>query len=119
MQQENFQFIGVETEGSHSRLDAGNVAVVVGAPKIYQLRKAALEFILVVSNVSRQIGWHAVFTNNNAVFVVAVLRRRQPERAVLFVNFATVAQSLNGGVDFIWVQSAFAVPNVEGNLELS
>ena len=66
--------LAVETERIHCALETGDVAVVIGAPDIYDLVKAALlEFIAVVGDIGGKIGIEAVCTAQNIVLEFKLL----------------------------------------------
>ena len=71
----------------------------------------ALQFVVVVGDVLAEIGRPAVGADDDAVFVVAVVGRAHPERAVFFVDEALGPQARDAGGDgAAFVQFAFALP---------
>ena len=74
---------------------------------------AVLQFLIMVGDVHAKIRGSAVTANQNAVFVVAELRRAKEERAVLLVGEAQLAQMLDAFADFTGVmQLALALPAI-------
>ena len=57
-----------------------------------------------ISDIGSQISRHAVVADDDAVFVVAVIRRFQPQGAVLFINLTPFFQDLAGCLDGIGME---------------
>ena len=104
--------------GLQARTHAGNGAVVVGALDVDHLGEAALPLGQVVSHVGHKVGVAAVGLAHHTVFVVAVVGALEPQRAVLFVGFASGLQLLNCVVHTATgVEAAFKVIVVELDLK--
>ena len=77
-------------------LQAGDVAVVVGAPDVDEQLEAAGELVAVVGDVGQQVGGLAVGLHEDAVLVVAEVGGAQPDGAVLLEHHPAVAEVLRG-----------------------
>ena len=106
--------LAVEPQRVHRALQAGDVAVVVGAPDVDDLVEAADgEFVAVIGDVGGKVGVEPVRAAQHVVLqaelfdgLLALARlaqvrredlgRLEPERAVLFIGIAEVGQSLHG-----------------------
>ena len=106
--------LAVETEGIHCALQSCDVAVVIGAPDVYDLVKAALlELVAVVGDIGGKIGVEPVCAAQNIVLKLELfdvlgllaggkelvrkdLRGVQPQCAVLFIGKAGVCELLHG-----------------------
>ena len=71
-----------------------------------------------ISDIGSQISRHAVVADDDAVFVVAVIRRFQPQGAVLFINLTPFFQDLAGCLDGIGMEGPFAEPVVIMDVEM-
>ena len=88
----------------------GDGAVVVGALDIDGFFEAALPFADVVGHVGHKVGVTAVSLAHDPVFVVAVVGRPEPQRAILFIGFASGLQPAHGVIDpAAAVEAAFKV----------
>ena len=76
----------VRRQGGEGRLHARHVAVVVGAPDVDQVLPAAVGLVAVVGDVGEEVGGLAARADQDAVLVVAVPRRLEPDGAVLLVE---------------------------------
>ena len=101
------------------RLDALDVAVVVCAQKVDAAGVAAVELVLVVGDVRREVGVGAVCLDEHAIFVVAEVRGAEPRGAVLLVDEAQLVELCDGLGDnglpclVFGVQGALGEPHVE------
>ena len=78
----------VHRERLQPRANARDRAVMVGALNVDRLRKSALEFRDVIGDVRNEIRVAAIGLAHHPIFVVAVVGRAQPQRAVLFIHGA-------------------------------
>ena len=91
---------------------------MVCAPQVDDAVEAALKFIAVISNISSKIGGHAIVADNNAVLVIAIGGRVEPQSAVLFINAALLLQIFAGLLDFAAImQRLLTEPYVKGYAE--
>ena len=88
LQQQHFQLGRVIPESRHRRFDTGYVSMMIGAPDVDHFPEAPFIFILMIGNIRSQIRRYSVIADDNPVFVIAVIRRFQPEGTVFFVSFA-------------------------------
>ena len=121
--------LAVEAERVHRTLEAGDVAVVIGAPDVYDLVKAALlELVAVVGDVGGKIGVKAVRAAQDIVLELELfdilgllargkelvreyLRGVQPQCAVLFIGVAGFGELLHGVGDIAaFMQTRFEEP---------
>ena len=88
---------------------------MVCAPQIDDAVEATLKFIAVISNISSEIGGHTIVADNNAVLVIAIGGRVEPQGAVLFINTALLLQIFAGLLNFAAImQRLLAEPYVKG-----
>ena len=100
--------------GHHAR----HVAVMVRAPDVDDQVEAALELVVVVGDVRREIGGVAVALAQHAVLVVAQLGGPEPERAVSFKAHARGGQVGEGLVHLaVRHQGFFREPDVVAHAE--
>ena len=86
---------------------------MVAAPDVDQQVKAAVEFILVVGDVRREVGRVAVGTDEHLVLFAAEFGCLVPDSAVLFVGQAALAQVVDDGHDFaVFMQIALEEPAI-------
>ena len=77
----NVKLVSVKAKGVHSTFKTRHMAVMIRAPHVDNTVKAALcEFIVMVGNIARKIGWVAVLTDEHVVFKL--------KRLNLLVGFA-------------------------------
>ena len=89
------------------------MAVVVAAPNVDEQVEAAVELILVVGDVRREVSRVAVGADEHLVLFAAEFGRFVPDGAVLLVGQAAVAQIIDDGHDLAaLVQVAFEEPAV-------
>ena len=113
LHQDDLELVRILADGVHRALHAGHVAVVVAAPDVDEQVKAAVEFVLVVGDVRREIRRVAVGADEHLVLLAAELGRLVPDGAVLFVGQAAVAQIIDNRHDLaVFVQVAFEEPAV-------
>ena len=79
--------------------DPGDRPVVIRAPDVDQVVEAAAELLGDVADVGGEVGRLAVRADDDPVLVVAERRRAEPQRAVLLVDVAAVAQPLDRPLD--------------------
>ena len=127
----NVKLVSVKAKGVHSAFKARNMTMVVRAPDVDNTVKAALcEFIVMVGNIARKIGWVAVLTDEHVVFklkrlnllVGFALRLEHfgehlgvfvPKRAVLFICQTLVGKYLYNFVNAsVGIKTAFTEPHV-------
>ena len=94
--------VGVSLRDAHACglqacANAGNGAVVVGALDVDHLGKAALPLGNVVSHIRHKVGKASVAFFHDAVFVVAVFGRLEPQGTVLLIGFSSGLEFLNCG----------------------
>ena len=82
------------------------------APDVDEAVKAALVLVVVVGDVGREVRRHAVVADDDAVLVVAVRRRLEPEGTVLLVDVALLLEDLDDLAHRIRVERALAEPLV-------
>ena len=115
--------IGIALWNTHvSRLQSSaytrDGAVVVAALDIHHPRKATLPFGNVVSHIWHKVGKSAIRFAHDAVFVVAVVGRLQPQGAILLVGFARSLQTRDRVGHFaVGVEAGLEVVVVELDLE--
>ena len=76
-------FGAVMTERLQRATNAGDVAVVVGAPDVDDLVEAALQLVEVVGNVGCEIGVLTVVALDDAILLIAESGRAEPAGAGL------------------------------------
>ena len=87
--------VAVEAQRLGRVLEPGDRAVVVGAPDVDQLVKAAAELLRDVADVRGEVGRLAVGADDDAVLVVAEGGGAEPQRAVLLVHVAGLLELLD------------------------
>ena len=98
--------------------DAGDRPVVVGAPDVDEVVEAAVELLGDVADVGREVGRFAGGSVDDPVLVVAEGGRAEPDRAVLLVDMAALAQALDrSGDPALVVEPRLARPDVEMHAE--
>ena len=133
LHQHDVQTVGaVQPKRIHRTLQAGNVTVVIGAPDVDDLVKAAHgELIIMIGNVAGEIGVEAVGAAQHVVLELKLVnigvllaglaqlfardvRGAQPERAVLFIGPAQARQLVHHlGDEAGIVQGGFEKPLVK------
>ena len=88
LQQQDFQLIGIEAERRHRCFHSSDITVMIRAPNVDERPEPALEFILMIGDIGGKIRRLTVFSNDYAILVVAVRRRFEPKRPVLFIDRA-------------------------------
>ena len=110
----------VAERGAHGH-HAADVTVVVGAEHVDRhVRRVvlAVALVAVVGDVGGEVRVVAVGFDDDAVFVVTVLRRFEPRGAVLFVDVAACAQVVDRLLDLaVFVQAVLVEPDVERDAE--
>ncbi len=79
-------------ESGNRRLHALDVAVMVGAPQVDDAVESAVELVLVVRDVGREVRVVAVGLLQHAVLVIVEIRRPEPRGSVEFVDVAGFSQ---------------------------
>src|ERR1019366_10354470 len=74
--------VGFAAERRAGGLQARDVAVVIGAPDVYEPLKSAFTLVLEIGDVGGEVGVVAARAHEHAILVVAVGARAQPQRAV-------------------------------------
>ena len=78
----------------------------------------ALQFLIVVRYVEREIGWTAVAARDDAILVVVEIGRAKPDGAVLLVGRFEFGQAVDAFADLAgFVKLFFALPQIEANAE--
>ena len=99
LQDRDLEAVGVGAEGRHVRLQPRHVAVVVGTERDDEQVEAALELVLGVGHVCCEVRRLAGRALEDAVLVVAEVRRAQPQRALGAVQMALLRQPLDAPLD--------------------
>ncbi len=87
---------------------------MVGPPDVDEPVEAALELVLVVSDVAGQIARPAVLADEHLVLLVAQVGRAKPERAIGFVAPARLIEGLKGVAHLVlFVERALHEPGIE------
>ncbi len=98
--------------------DAGDRAVVVGAPDVDEVVEAAAELLGDVADVGGEIRRPPVGADDHPILVVTERRRAEPQRAVLLVHVAAFAQPLDRALDpALVVEPRLARPDIEVDTE--
>ena len=127
----NVKLVSVKAEGVHSTFKTRHMAVMIRAPHVYNSVEAAFcEFVVVVGNISGEVGGVAVLADKNVVFklkrlnllVGFALRLEHfgknfgvfvPKRAVLFICQTLVGKYLYNFVNAsVGIKTAFTEPHV-------
>ncbi len=121
----HLQRLGRVAQRLHRRLDAADVAVMIGAEDVDEpveasIRRrhgmAAIQLGAMVGDVGRQIRPRPVRLLHHAVLVVAHPRRGKPQRPVLLIEEILPAQSVQRLLDRARrAQRRLARPDVEGH----
>ena len=91
---------------------------MVGAPDVDEVVEAAAELLGHVADVGGEVGRLAVRAEDDPVLVVAERGRAEPDRAVLLVDVAALAQALDRARDpALVVEARLAGPDVEMDAE--
>ena len=119
MNEFDLQVVAVVTHRLESALESRDVTVMVGAEQINQVIEAALTLVVVICNIRCEIGFGAILSNDNTVFVIAEAGRRKPGCAILFVQYATFFEHAKRVVDAIaFRQLLLRIPAIESDAEL-
>ena len=101
------------------RLDALDVAVVVGAQDVDAAVEAAVELVLVIGDVRGEVRVAAIGLDEHAVLVVAKVRRPEPDGIIFVVEVASLAQGVErtgearAAIIVLCVGAALGIPHVE------
>ena len=76
------------------RLNALDVAMVIGAEDVDAAVEATVELVFVVGDIGREVSVGTVCLYEHAILVVAEIGRPEPDRAVLLVQIAALAQGV-------------------------
>ena len=117
LQEEHFQLSGRIAERRERRLDAADVAVMICPPDVDEMREAALQLVPMVGDVRCKVRRHAVVTYDDAILVVTVIRRAQPQGAVLVVDLSLLLERLTSVAHGLGMERALAEPFVERHVE--
>ena len=94
--------------------DSSDGPVMVRAPDVDQMVEAAAELLGNVADVGGEVGRLPIRSVDDAILVVTKVRRSEPDRAVLFVDVATLPQTIDGSLDpALLVQGGLCCPDVE------
>ena len=107
LHQGHLQLVGGQVECLDGAGDAGNVAVVVGAPDIDDLVETTLEFVEMVGDVGGEIGVQAVFPLYDAVFFIAESGGTEPFGTILHVDVPFFFQQRDATCDQAGVVKGF------------
>ena len=72
---------------------------MIGAENIDQVIEAALAFVEVISDVGGEVGLVAILANDDAIFLITELSRREPGRAIFDIQHAAFFQHGQRGID--------------------
>ena len=92
--------------------------MVIRAPDVDEAAVPAPVFIIVVGNIRCEIGRDTVVAENDAILVVAVVRRAQPDRSVLLICRAAFEEHVHNAPHSFGMQRALAVPAIERHAEI-
>ncbi len=98
LHQQHVQLVGIVTQSLERRLHPRHVAVVIGTPDIDDPLETAFEFVHVIGDVGGEVGGLAVLALDHPVLLVTELGGPEPERTILLVEPAALAQPLDGPV---------------------
>ena len=114
LENEDLQMAGIVPQGLHGRFHTGNVAVMIGAPKVDDAVKATLEFILMIGNIGGKIGRYPVVTNDYTVLIISEISGTEPEGTALFVDIALLLEGVHSFLDLIRiVEALLAEPHIK------
>ena len=114
LSEDDLELVGLVPERLDARLEARHVAMVVGAPDVDEQVEAAVVLVPVVGDVGQEVGGLPVRLHEDAVLVVAEVRRAQPGGTVLLEHHPAVPEIVEGGADLAGVgQRLLARPRVE------
>ena len=83
---------------------------------INHLMIATLPFSNVIRDIGHKVGIGAVGFFHDAIFVIAVFRTTQPERALLLIGFICCYQGSDCGINFtIAIQRRFEIIIIEAH----
>ena len=99
LQHRDLEPLGVHAQGRDVGLHPRDVAVVVRAERDDHQVEAALELVLGVGDVGREVRRLAGRALEDAVLVVAELGRTQPQRALGAIEVALLRQALDPPLD--------------------
>ena len=91
--------------------------MVIRPPYVNQAVKSTFKFIMMISDIGRQISRHAIVADYHAVLIIAIGRRTKPERPVLFVDIPVVLQNLHRRPNGIRMKRPLAEPVVKRHME--
>ncbi len=89
----------VQAQALRGRLQAHDIAVVVGAEDIQRTLETPFELGQQIAEVGGEIGGHPVVAHDYAVFVVTEAGGPEPGGAFLLIQVAVVLQGVDGALD--------------------
>ena len=113
LKKQHRKFIRVVSQCLHRRLDTADIAMVISAPEIDETVKAALVFVVMISDIRRKVRRLSARTYDDAIFIIAIRRGLQPKCAVLLVDIAICSQNLYRPMDSIRMKRTLAEPVVK------
>ena len=71
-----------------------------------------------IGNIGGQIRRNPVIADDDAVLIVAVIRRFQPQGPVFFIDLSPALQDIAGRLDGVRMESPFTEPVVIRNIKI-
>src|SRR3989338_2140858 len=99
LREEYFELRGIVTQKGNRRFDTGDVTVMIRSPDVDVILESALEFLVMVDDITRKIRWTTVFTNHYSVMIIAKFGRS--DKGFTFVEINTFTHFCHNTIPFI------------------
>ena len=118
LKQQDFERPCIVSKRFHGSLYTRDIAVMICPPNIDERPVATPIFIIMVGNIRCKIGWLAVCTKNDPVLIITIVRRAEPNGAILLVRRSAREENIHHVANSLRMKGTLTEPSVKSHTEI-